>query len=132
MAQVTHKPSAHPATITIQVDGVDRDIFMSFGLVDALSRLVAGSPELIAQIDLNPELRETALICLLAERKKSGKIITEPDLAELDISIDDIERLLAWATESLMAFLVRSVQRVTSLAERHSKILENLAERVSS
>lgn len=121
------KPAELDPHLTITVDEVEREFFMSFGLLDALTRTI-GDPANIGAVHSEPNLREDVLKALLAERKKSGKVITASnDVDDYDISIADIEKLLDWAVEHVMSFFVRSLQKVVNVTERHKGQMEALA-----
>lgn len=112
--------------IQIIQDDKPRDIFMSFGLLSKLTKVV-GSPDIVGAISVDPELRDSIIAELLAERKKSGKVINPvADLEDIDVSVEDIEALLKWASEHLMGFFVRSLQQVHHLTENHRTVLEAL------
>jgi hypothetical protein len=96
-------------TLTVTVDGQKREILMSYGLLNELSRHIQ-DPAQIPAIAVNADVRDTVLKAVLAGRKKSGKITTPvEDLDEIDISLADIELILGWVGEHLMGFFVRSL-----------------------
>jgi hypothetical protein len=112
--------------LNIKQDGEDREIFMSYGLLNALS-IVVGSPELVPSMSLDDELRDVVLKALLAERKVTGKIVKKvDDIEDIEISIDDVERLLDWAGEHLMGFFVRRLVKSAKHVENHKGLLEDL------
>jgi hypothetical protein len=115
-------------TLEITVGDEKRELFMSFGLLNQLAKLI-GSPDDVAQIYLNGELRDLVLACALAKRKKSGKIIEEVDVDDLEISTDDIEAILEWLGDHVMGFFVRSLTKVAGISGKHK---EKLAALVSS
>lgn len=108
------------STISVKVDGKDREIFMSYGLITTLTKIVK-SPEEVAQIFVTEEVRLSVLLELLATRKVSGKI-THPvkDIDDVDISIDDVMLILGWAGDHLMSFFVKSLRATISVTENHT------------
>ncbi len=121
----TKKPEL-PATITVTVDDQSRDIFMSFGLLNELTSVI-DDPQRIASIPLNNDVRNQVLSMVLADRKKSGKLIAEIDLSETDISISDVEILIDWVQGHLLDFFVRSLKRVMALTKNHEAEVASLA-----
>ncbi len=105
-----------PDTLTILVDSVDREIFMSFGLLNDLTTVVA-DPGRVATISMDPALRVSVLNTVLAIRKKNGKIEQAVDVTDIDISIKDAERLIDWVSEHVMSFFVRSLQKVLAIQQ---------------
>ena len=117
--------------LSIKVNGEDREIFMSYGLLNALT-VIVGSAEVAPMIAINAELREDVLKAVLAERKATGKIIKEvPDIEDVDISIEDVEKLLDWVTENVMSFFVRSLGKMVQRVEQNKETLEGLKSSVA-
>lgn len=99
--------------ITVVIDGKEREILMSFGLRQALAKLV-GDPSRLGGADL--ELEEKVLLATVALRSPSGKIQHGYDsIEDLEISIEDAERLSDWALKHVLDFFVT---RVTKTFER--------------
>lgn len=111
--------------ITVKIDDQDREIFMSFGLLNDLATLT-GDPARVAAIPLIADLRMSVLNTVLAPRRKNGKKEAEIDVTELDISIEDAERLLTWASEHVMSFFVRALQKVEKVSAHHKEALAGL------
>jgi hypothetical protein len=114
-----------PSTFAVKVNGEDREIFMSFGLLNELTTVV-GDPGAIASITLNPEMRNKVLESALAKRKPSGKIEEPVDMDDLDISIDEAEKLLDWVSGHVMSFFVRSLRKVAAVNEKYEAPLRDL------
>ncbi|KQS84252.1 hypothetical protein [Rhizobium sp. Leaf383] len=112
--------------LSIVFEGKDRELLMSYGLLNELAKLV-GSPEVAPQISLDEGLREDVLGACLAYRKASGKILKKvEDMDDLDMSIDDIEAVLDWATEHVLSFFVRSLGKMVKRVESNKDVLEGL------
>lgn len=112
--------------LTITFAGQERELFMSYGLLNELAKLV-GSPEVAPSITLDEHLREEVLKACLAERKASGKITAAvKDMDDLDISVEDVERILDWATENVLNFFVRSLGKMVQRVEANKDTLEAL------
>jgi hypothetical protein len=112
--------------LTITQDGKERELFMSYGLLNVLS-IAVGSPELVPAMSLDDELRTEVLKAVLAERKVTGKVVQAiADLEEIEISIDDVEAVLDWAGEHLMGFFMRRLAKSAKHVENHKSLLEGL------
>lgn len=112
--------------LSITFEGNDRDLLMSYGLLNELTKIV-GSPEIAPQITVNHALREEILKAVLAERKPSGKIVKAiEDADDLDLSVEDAERVLDWATEAVLSFFVRSLDKMVRQAAENKDSLEAL------
>ncbi|MES0134511.1 hypothetical protein NKJ88_06045 [Mesorhizobium sp. M0016] len=118
---------ANSPTLTIKLDEAERELFMSFGLLNELSILV-GDPGRIASVPVNSDMRRDILMACLAVRKKSGKV-EKPvaDFDDLDISISDVEAILTWTMDHLMDFFVRSLKKVNQVMATHKTDLDTLA-----
>lgn len=114
------------ATISVMIDKNEREIFMSFGLLDSLSRIIE-DPTRIPSISIDPDLRNKVLIATLAERKPSGKILQNIDLEDTEISIDDVERLIDWAGDHVMSFFIRSLQKTVAVTKAREEEMKALA-----
>lgn len=102
----------------ITVNGKDREILMSFGLLNEMTRIVQ-DPSRIGLMAIDPDLREEILYALLATRKPSGKVLEKlADIDDIEADYLDIEKLLAWAMEHTLAFFVRLLQSATTAAEK--------------
>ena len=114
---------AVPSLFSVRVNGEDREIKMSYGLMDTLARIIQG-PERIGAVHVDHDVRKAVLEAVLAKRKPSGKVEEEIDYDDLDIDLEDIEGLLDWVGQSVMGFFVRSLQRVMRTTEDHKSGLE--------
>jgi hypothetical protein len=116
--------------ITVILNGKERELFMSFGLLNSLTRIV-DDPSRVPAIRTDHELRDTVLAAALAERKPSGKIQKEIDLDDADITIEDVERTLDWVMEHVMSFFVRALKKVVAVTEANKADMEALASSVN-
>lgn len=114
-----------PETFTLKVNGEDREVFMSFGLLNELTTIV-GDPGAIASLTLNPEMRNKVLAAALAKRKKSGKVEETIDIDDVDITITDMENVLDWVSGHVMSFFVRSLRKVAAVNEKYEAPLKDL------
>ncbi|BCJ91779.1 hypothetical protein IZ6_25140 [Terrihabitans soli] len=116
---------------SIKVNSKDREILMSYGLLNALTSLCQDPTE-ASMIQLDPELRNKVLAATLAERKPSGKVTKEFDAEDIDAELEKIEDLLAWVQDHLIAFFLRSTQRTLANQKKYEKDFRELAPQSSS
>lgn len=112
----------HPSCI-VTLDDKPFEVFMSFGLLNAVARHV-GNPDNIGLILLNSDLREMVLTELLSERSKSGAITKKREFGEVDISLEDCEKLLEFAAEHVLDFFLRALEKANKLAGKTKKVVE--------
>lgn len=118
--------------LTITVDGKERELFASFGLVNALTKIVT-SPDQVPFISVDSELREAVFEAVLAERSPSGKVLSSsPKLDDVEISLEDAERLLEWVERVILGFFLRSLKRTAKLSEENKEVLEGLRSTAAS
>ena len=103
---------------TIKIDGKERDVKMTFGLLNALCRAV-GDIDGATQMTMDQNLRDAVLVELLSERDKAGKITSNINLAEMEVSIDDVVDLLDWAGNHVLDFFLKGLERAKSLQDRN-------------
>lgn len=116
-----------PDTFTINVNGKDQEIFMSFHLLNLLTTLV-GRPENVGFITMDGNLREAILIECLVPRNEKGRPTTQEfDLWGLDVSTEEILDLLDWVTEHVTDFFTRAVERQVRHLEKNKAKLSALA-----
>lgn len=98
-----------------------REIFMSYGLLSSLVSEIQVIDN-ITIIPFNTELRTNVLKLLLAERTSTGKLVTPLDQVDPDdfpLTVETVEKLLAWVGEHVMGFFMRSLQQAGTLLKAH-------------
>ena len=113
-------------TIIVRVNGEDREIFMSFGLLNELTKRI-GDPSRVSAVAVDPELRDTVLEALLATRSESGKVKSPVKLEDVAITIDDVENLIEWSTEHALGFFIRALKKVVALTKNNETEMKALA-----
>lgn len=105
------------ATLTVTVDGAERELFMSYGLLTKLSKELE-TADAVGAVPHDPELRDRVLKVALTERSKTGKAKKEiKDLDDVEISIEDVELVLGWVMEHLTGFFVRGLQKTKKVLD---------------
>jgi hypothetical protein len=112
-------------TLTIQINGEERELFMSFGLLNELTAII-GDPSRVGAVSLDPELRAKFLSAIFAKRKKSGKIEEAIDYDDLEVSLDDVEKTMSWGQEHVLNFFVRSFRNIQTVTEKYKDEVTSL------
>lgn len=91
----------------------DREIKMSFGLLDELTRII-GDVDGLADLPVNPDVRSEVLYSVLIERDEKGQKSKEaPDLYNLEPSM--VAELIEWVGEHVADFFLNAMGRTTKL-----------------
>lgn len=111
---------------TIKMDGKDKEIFMSFGLLRDLARALPNhnDPMLVFQ---DPNMFDTVLWLLLIDRSETGKIlIDEFDLDDHILDEEAMVPMVKWAMEHLLSFFLRKLSQLPTLGEASLPQMEAL------
>jgi len=111
--------------LTVSINGEDRELFMSYGLLNELSRIL-GSIESIADAAMDPVVRDEVLIACLSERSKTGKLINRVDIDDLGFSVDTAGAIIEWASEHVLDFFMKRVESANRLAEKQAARIKGL------
>lgn len=105
-------------TFDIVVNGSEKQIKMTFGLLNILCRAV-GDVDAAASVNFDPVLRQAFLVEMLSERDPKGKIKQPVDLDTLEIDIDAAGDLIAWAGDHVLDFFLKGLEKTKALQDRH-------------
>lgn len=106
-------------------DGSKKEIFMSFGLMNAITRIV-GDVDNVAALATDYDARDRVLVELLSERTKSGKMTEKVDLEELPLTYDEVVKIMTWAQEHMVDFFIKSLTGVKDLATKNKDRITDL------
>lgn len=115
-----------PSSITVKVNGLFQEIFMSFALLNTLTTII-GDVENVFLIQMNPDIRESVMKQMLAERTKGGKVTKAVELEDCEISLEDVQFLLDFASAHIMDFLLGAVEKATALGAMNTERMQALA-----
>lgn len=113
------KPNTPSKTITIKVDNNDRELFMSYGLLNELLRLIPDT-NLIALVYTDPDIRNKIIEQVLADRSPTGKITTMRPFDMYIVEQEAVEEMLEWVVEHVTAFFIRVIAVLTKKVETPS------------
>ena len=94
--------------ITVNLDGKDKQVLMSFGLLNVLMTYVQNPMDVLG-LPLDAELTQTLISECLAERNHEGVLTSYPNLFTLDP--DDGERIVIWVVDHLSYFFVQTLSQ---------------------
>lgn len=104
--------TAPSATLTIHFEtGVEKKIFMSFGLLNQLSA-IGGDIQSLPLLQQEASLRDAVFALTLSVRDAEGKITKSyhPDATEFQLSLEQGEALLAWVVAHLQDFFIKRLK----------------------
>src|SRR3954471_5995694 len=91
---------ALPDRLTVTVNNVEKEIFMSAGLLRRVVMQTLGmAGNDLTEVYLNPQGQNDLMCLLLVDRDKRGQYEKEANIEDFEMSPDDGDRLIAWATE---------------------------------
>lgn len=107
---------------TIKVDGKDKEIKMSFGLLNQLCGMCGDADDAL-MFGLNTDLREEALRLMLSKRDKEGRISDDVNLYLIDVDSDDVSDLLDWAGSHALDFFLKAATKTKAASEKHQEAM---------
>jgi hypothetical protein len=107
------------------LDGAGFEVFMSFGLLNELCKLV-GDPETVTRLPFEHTMRDTFLTALLQDRNRVGKIIGARSMDEMDIDPQAVVAILAWASEHVLDFFINQAVSIKAISDKNEEKLKAL------
>lgn len=101
-------------TLTIKVNNTEREIKMTYGLLDEIVGQVKDIDQ-IGNFFIDQDTRNKVLTAVLSDRTASGKITNKINADDVEIELEDVDAVLAWAASHVTSFFIRSL---TNLAAR--------------
>lgn len=115
-------PAKPDDRLTIDFRGASRELFFSFTRQNMLLKHFP-EPTNAFEAMIDPYMAETVLAILLVDNPKQ---IDQFELDELDVSREDIEKVLNWAAEHLIYFFMHKFQLVAEKATALEPLLQAL------
>lgn len=104
----------------------EREIFMSYGLLNSLVR-VLGDPSRTAALDLDPDLAEQVLLLVLIPRSPTGKPTVSFEEFELPgLDPEEAYKLFDWVKEAVLSFFVKRLRKTIDAIEEKKDDLASL------
>lgn len=103
-------------TLSITIDGQPRELFMSFGLLHELLRVV-GDIKDVSVLAIDPDLREKVMVLVLSERDEKGKIAVEFPFYKAHIASADIHAIFSWVGAHVLDFFLTAMEQAVKIHE---------------
>jgi hypothetical protein len=98
-----------PDHIIVNVNGQQKSVLMSFGLIHELMKIVSDVTD-VQMLLLDPKMQETALGVVFAERNERGEETRRPSLHELNLSVADATKVLKWVAAHVLDFFLTGIE----------------------
>lgn len=102
------------------VDGSEKEILMTFGLLNLTSGMVRDISA-VPFIMLDAELRHQLMIAILSPRDAQGNISDEYNEYQNPVTTDEAHALLTWVSEHLTDFFLKAVRQYRTILETVEK-----------
>jgi len=117
------EPTFERPPLRVDLSG-GKEVKMTYGLEMDLRRLLPNAEATLQLIMHDPYTQDYIVRRCLTDAKKL--ILKEEDLIpanEVELSSDDVEKLLMWATEHVLYFFVTRANSMSALGARYQKAL---------
>ena len=111
-------------SITVTLAGEQKNILMSFAKLNRCNFLL-GDIDNLANVMMAPSMREAIVKEMISDR---GAPI---DIHDIDLSNDDVIRLLDFVSEHLLDFTLRALDKATALSDKNADKLKALEAKAS-
>lgn len=116
--------------ISVQIKDETVELLMSYGLLNRIVRNFAEMGD-IAKLYVDVNLQAAVIQEVLAKRTVNGTPIGNMDLDDLELSMDDSEKIVAWVAEHAMDFFLKGLEKVKDLTEATAPRMEKLTSTAS-
>lgn len=119
------KQPAIPAKLTVKLNDSDRELFMSFGLLNRVTKILGGT-EGVEALARDPDLQEKVLLEVFTVREKGKDIEVPESLDDISISLEDVSNVLEWVGGHVIDFFMTQAERATKNLQKESKRMGDL------
>lgn len=117
-----------PDRLTINVNGEDKEIFMSAGLLRRCVTVMLGKSSVdLTELYINPEAQSELMVMCLVSRDQRGKASTM-SIDDFEFTEQDGQTLFAWITEHILSFFVHNAERMRGDLESPLSALHKLTQ----
>lgn len=112
-------------TLTVQNGEVSQDLFMSFGLLNRLTRL-AGGVDQVPMLAVDVALQEAVILEVFTTRDAKGKATFTPEsLDEVQVSLEEIALVLDFVGEHVTNFFAQTAEKAQArMLLTHERVLK--------
>lgn len=112
----------------LRIDLGAKEIKMSYGLEMDLRRMLPNAESALRLVMSDPVTQDYLVRRCLTP---VSKVITSPEdlvqSVDVELTSDDVERLLMWVTEHVLYFFVKRAQSIGQIGARYQQILPGIA-----
>lgn len=112
-------------TLDITLNGEPASLFMSFGLLDKVVNLLGQTSSLVTGA-IDPLLRGEILKACLKKRGKTGVIVGEVILDDIEIAAEDALKVIKWASEHAISFFIQAAEQSKALGQKFEEPIQTL------
>lgn len=105
--------------------GAEAEVKMTYGLLDALC-VTCGDIDGALMVSVDNDLRTEVLNQIFADRDERGNIQTPANLFALDMSPEDVQRLLDWVQEHVADFFLKALEGAVATKNREGDRIKAL------
>lgn len=110
----------------LKIDGKNREVFMSYGILTLLSDTVGGVDRML-MVAADTAVQDAFIKILLAPVDEKGR----PDIENfsvyhLKVNLEDMIGLIEWASEHVSYFLLTLMERQLAIVDRQKPKLQGL------
>lgn len=105
---------------------IERELFMSAGLLRKLATVTSGHASMV-DLYTDASMQSFLIVEVLKPRTPRGEAVTEYQLEDFDISIEEAEKVSNWIIEHIVSFFLNAVQKVRTAVEDKDSNLMKLA-----
>jgi len=117
-------------TIKVNVNGADREIFMSAGLMQKIA-MIAEAHDDFSLIYMDPLIQERCFIEVLVERDNRGVPIedtSELSMMAFEMNMSDSNKLSKWIGDHAVNFFVSGARNMKNSVQAQQEVFENLTQ----
>lgn len=111
--------------LEVTLNGNKESIFMSYALLNRLSVIVNGADG-VSLLATDPSLQEQVLFEVSTKREGKTVVFRPEDLDDVQISIEDMDKLIDWVGGHIIDFFLKSTEKMVKNAEKYKGRLESL------
>lgn len=112
-------------TLVVKINGEEHTLLMTYGLLTRLT-MINSSVDNLLNGAADPTARDAMIITCLTKHGRSGVFEPGFDFDDLDVAINECERIFDWAMEHLLDFFMRRMEAGTRISSPYAGRLQSL------
>lgn len=131
MTEETNIPTKPEDRITVKVNGAEKEVFMSGGLIRTLLPYFRDFED-FADIFSRPEEQNQLIIETLKDRTPAGRAIKDQTIFDFEMSMEESNKLVNWVVEHSLHFFIESVTQAKDVFVKNTAKIQGLAKLMES